>query len=257
MLGFCIKKTFFDIWDNLFLLLILNLGFILMTGVVVYLPSLLDFSTFWSIFGICLGVLLFTLYLGGAAAMTKEMSDFQSVSIVSLPRCIMDNLIPSLVIGGIAIVQVVIISVVFPFYMNIGGLVGLGVASLIFWSSLIWWIASQYYWPLYCRLEGNAKKALKKSVLLFFDNTGFSIFLGVGSIFLLVVSAFTAFLIPGFAAILLWHQVGFKLRLYKYDYLEENPGADRKRIPWAVMVQEDREKIGPRSLKGMIFPWKE
>ena len=257
MLGFCIKKTFFDIWDNLFLLVLINIGFILMLGLVVYLPSLLSFSPLLSLFGLSLGILLFSVYTGGTVKMTKAMSDFQSVSISSLPKYIVANLVPSMVIGGIAILQVVLVSVIFPFYMNIGGIIGLGVASLLFWTSIIWWLASQYYWPLYCRLESDIGKSLKKSVLLFFDNTGFTLCLGLGSLFLLVISGFTAFLVPGFTAILLWHQVAFKLRLYKYDYLEENPGADRKRIPWAVLVQEDREKLGPRSLKGMIFPWKE
>ena len=257
MLGFCIKKTFFDFWDNLFLIVLLNVGFILVLGIAVYLPSLLNFSPFLSICGLFLGILLFCIYLGGVVPMTKEISDFQSVSLASLPRYIYENLVPSLVIGAIVIIQVALVAVAFPFYMNIGGIVGLSVASLLFWTSVFWWLASQYFWPLFCRLDGGIRKSLKKSVLLFFDNAWFTIFLGIGSLFLLSISVFTVFLVPGFAVLLLWHQVAFKLRLYKYDYLEENPGADRKRIPWAALVQEDREKIGPRSLKGMIFPWKE
>jgi hypothetical protein len=44
--------------------------------------------------------------------------------------------------------------------------------------------------------------------------------------------------------------------MYKYDYLEKNPG-DRRRIPWDALLVEDRERVGKRTLKGMIFPWKE
>jgi hypothetical protein len=43
----------------------------------------------------------------------------------------------------------------------------------------------------------------------------------------------------------------------KYDYLEENPRADRKHIPWETLLREERERVGKRTLKGMIFPWKE
>ena len=65
------------------------------------------------------------------------------------------------------------------------------------------------------------------------------------------------FLVPGVATILLFYQVAFKLRLYKYDYLETHPNARPKDIPWADLLYTDRERVGPRSLRGMIFPWKD
>ena len=71
------------------------------------------------------------------------------------------------------------------------------------------------------------------------------------------VSIFTAFLFPGFGGLLVWHQAAMRLRLYKYDYLEENPGANRKKIPWDGLLVEEKEKVGKRTLRGMIFPWKE
>ena len=48
-----------------------------------------------------------------------------------------------------------------------------------------------------------------------------------------------------------------KLRLYKYDYLEENPDAKRNDIPWDALLIDERERVGKRTLRGMIFPWKE
>ena len=74
---------------------------------------------------------------------------------------------------------------------------------------------------------------------------------------MLVVSFFTALLLPGIATIMLWWNIAFKLRLYKYDWLEQNPGANRRRVPWDALLVEDRERVGKRTLKGMIFPWKE
>ena len=33
--------------------------------------------------------------------------------------------------------------------------------------------------------------------------------------------------------------------------------AEKKHIPWKELVTEDRENVGPRTLKNFIFPWKE
>jgi len=56
---------------------------------------------------------------------------------------------------------------------------------------------------------------------------------------------------------MIWHQAALKLRLKKYDYLEENPEANRKQIPWDALLIDERNKVGPRTFKGMIFPWKD
>jgi hypothetical protein len=29
------------------------------------------------------------------------------------------------------------------------------------------------------------------------------------------------------------------------------------RVPWDALLAEDREQVGVRTLRGMIFPWKE
>ncbi len=88
------------------------------------------------------------------------------------------------------------------------------------------------------------------------DNPGFCIGLLIGTLFVFFVSVFTAFLLPGLTTIMLWHNAALKLRLYKYDYLEEHPDG-RRSIPWDALLVEEREKVGKRTLKGMIFPWKE
>ena len=73
----------------------------------------------------------------------------------------------------------------------------------------------------------------------------------------IVLSFFLAFLVPGFAGVALAGDVALRLRMYKYDWLEANPGAKRNEVPWDELLGEDRELVGKRTLKGMIFPWKE
>ena len=257
MLGFYIKKAFFDMWDNLLTLVLINLGFIMVMAAVVYFPYLLSASPVLSLFGLCVGLVLFNIYAGGAARVAGAMADFQSITLREFAGYLKDTLSASLSLGGITVLQVIVLAVAFPFYLNVGGIVGLAAMSLIFWISIVWWLSSQYFFPVRHRLDRDIRKILKKCFILFFDNTGFTIFMGIGSLVIIVISGFTAFLLPGFGAVLLWQQVGTRLRLYKYDYLEENPEADRKRIPWAALLMEDKERVGPRSLRGMIFPWKE
>ena len=38
--------------------------------------------------------------------------------------------------------------------------------------------------------------------------------------------------------------------------INQNPDADRKHLPWADILFDEEEKVGPRSFKNMIFPWK-
>ena len=47
-----------------------------------------------------------------------------------------------------------------------------------------------------------------------------------------------------------------KLIMLKYDYLEENPDVDRKHLPWEDILFDEKEKVGPRTFRNMIFPWK-
>ena len=64
-------------------------------------------------------------------------------------------------------------------------------------------------------------------------------------------------MLPGLTTVLLWANVGLKLRLIKYDYIESHPDANRKQIPWDALLVDEKERVGKRTLKGMIFPWKE
>ena len=163
----------------------------------------------------------------------------------------------AVVISIICIFQIAALFIGFPFYFSVGGLPGLVGLVTIFWISVFWWMSVQYFFPASYQLEGGIRKQLKKSFLLLLDNTFFSIFLGIYSILILGISFFTALLIPGISVILLAHQAALKLRLYKYDYLEENNDISRKKIPWSALLYKEKEKIGSRTLKGMIFPWKE
>ena len=94
-------------------------------------------------------------------------------------------------------------------------------------------------------------------MLLSMDNSGFSVFLFIHNIIALFLSAVFAFMFPGPVGVLLYIDQALRLRLLKYDWLEANPEANRRKIPWDALLIDEREITGTRTLKNFIFPWKD
>ena len=257
MILFQIKKAFFDMWDNMLGVFLLNFGYVLIIGGGLYLPYLLSSNVILSYIGIAISIVAFNLYTGATSLIARDISDYKTLSFKDFFSYFKEIWKSALALSVITIVQVFILMVAFPFYFQMGGFLGVAAMAVIFWVSVVWWISSQYFFPIRARLDTSLKKIIKKCFMIFFDNTVFSLILGVGTIVVFIISGFTAFLLPGLTSILIWHQVGFKLRLLKYDYLEENPEADRKKIPWEALLIDEKDRVGHRTLRGMIFPWKE
>lgn len=258
MLGFTIKKAFFDFWDNLFLIIILNFGFLLLAGVPVFFPywvyslhPVLSLAVFFA------GILLLFVYAGAVSHIARDISDYRHPGLSEFLSCLKKSRPAGLSFGIITTVLIAFLMIAFPVYGAMNNFFGLAAMIFIFWAGVLWILAGQYFFPLRSRFDDGLVKAVKKCFLLLFDNTAFTVFLGIGSVTLITLSAFTAFLIPGPAAVLIWLQTGLKLRLLKYDYLDAHPGADRRNIPWDTLLVEEQEMVGKRTLKGMIFPWKE
>jgi uncharacterized membrane protein len=257
MFGFLIKKTFFDMWDNLFRIVLLNLGFLAVFAILVYIPFLFRSVPALLYLSMILGLAILFVYTGLASRMVREIADYRSAELRELVRYLRDSWPSSLLFFAVNAVFFFLLSIAFPVYGRMQSLVGPIAASLLFWITLIWILSCLFFYPVQSRLDRNIRKILRKMLLLFLDNPLFSIGLLLGGLFIFAISLFTAFLLPGPATLLLWLNAGLKLRLYKYDYLEQNPQADRRRIPWDALLVEDRERVGKRTLKGMIFPWKE
>jgi uncharacterized membrane protein YesL len=257
MILFTIKKTFFDIWDNLLSIFLLNFGCLLVVGLGFYAIRLFSFHPVAFGLGVLMMGGLFFVYIGVTALFVKDIANYQSPEFKKFLQYAREVWKAALVFMLTIVMIGLIFTVIFPFYWRMGNILGILAGMLLLELSVLWLLASQYYFPVRSRLDTDSKKVLRKSLLLCFDNTGFTLVLGLGTLLLLILSGFTAFLFPGIGAILLWHQVGLKLRLYKYTYLEEHPEAKRQKIPWDTLLQDERERVGPRTLRGMIFPWKE
>jgi uncharacterized membrane protein YesL len=257
MIGFLLKKTFFDIWDNLFRVALLNIGFLASVAVPAVLPAVFASVPPLAIAVMVLGVLWCFVYLAASAQVLKSISDYGSFGFGDFSAALRDMWIPGLALGLIALLLGLFASTALPFYFKMKSPLGIFAAALVFWSLVVIALAFQYFLAVRARLDRDLRKVVKKSFIIFFDNPGLSLFAALHNAVLLVLSAFLAFLMPGPAGILLFLDEALRLRLMKYDYLEANPDADRRKIPWDELLVEEREKTGTRSLRNFIFPWKD
>ncbi|GHU58234.1 hypothetical protein FACS189444_1570 [Spirochaetia bacterium] len=257
MIGFLIKKTFFDLWDNLFRIALINLGFIASVAIPVFIPGLLESVPVLGIAVLFIGIVWCLIYLSTAALTIKAISDYGSFGFADFFNNLKTAWPAGLVMGLIVILIWVLTTIAMPFYLNMGSIFGLFLSAIIFWTLVVGILSLQFFLTIRSRLDGNIIKAIKKSFLIFFDNPGFCIFSLIHNVILLAISVFLAFLIPGPAGILLYLDQALRLRLLKYDWLEANPDGNRKKIPWDALLIDERERTGDRTLKNFIFPWKD
>jgi hypothetical protein len=260
MIGFLLKKTFFDLWDNFFRIALLNLGFFASAAIPVLLPGFVSVQPL-SVAALSAGVLWCFVYLSAAALSLKAVSDYGSFGFSDFFRNLKAGLPAGLFLGAAVLLLWAAAKYVIPFYLEMNSLLGLFLASVIFWAMVLGLVSLQFFFPIRARLDAKLTKVFRKCFIIFFDNTGFSIFLLLHNPAVLAVSVLLAFLFPGPAGILLYLDEALRLRLLKYDWLEANPEAEpgkkRRKIPWDVILIEEREKTGTRTLRNFIFPWKD
>ena len=333
MFGFLVKKTFFDMWDNMFRILLLNLAFLLAMALIA-LPSLVTgevpanaaapagsapaaaapaspappeapmseaeaAGAFNELIADCIakpfttplariivmlgpirgsamigtliarqplivlpllillvGLAVFAVLCGVASRITSDIADYRQPGFADALAYAKETWGTSLLVAVLLALYLFVVSVAFPFYAG-KGMIGWLAIGLLFWVTVAVLLAVQYVFPIQSRLDRKFRKIVRKSFLLLFDNTFFTFGLLFLALVVSAVSVFTAFLLPGLATVFLFWNAALKLRLYKYDWLEQNPGADRRKVPWDALLIDDRERVGKRTLKGMIFPWKE
>ncbi len=258
MLSFMVKKAFFDMWDHFLGVVIMNLGFIVLLTVPLLLPSaLVEFSVVAALASQVTGGILVIVYMGAISMAARDIANYERPEFGRVFEYLKETWRASLLFGVVWLVVVLVVVVGVPVYANMGNILGLIAIVFLFWAVVIWTLASQFFFPIRAQLDSKFSKIIRKCFIIFFDNTFFALVLAIGSVAILAGSIFTALLLPGITGLLIWHQVGLKLRLLKYDYLEQNPDANRRRIPWDALLIDERERVGKRTLRGMIFPWKE
>ncbi|MBN2532124.1 MAG: hypothetical protein JXB88_04500 [Spirochaetales bacterium] len=255
-----LKKTFFDCWDNLYRMFFLNFGYI------VVLASGLPLSYFIRIFPVSnnINYLIVTIYIvfvfhvynGAVYGMTRDIADYKNPGFKDFFTHLKKSFPSSLLFAFLLSILITLCFISLSIYLGMNVFFKYFAIFTIISILFTVIIATQYFFPIYYGLDKRFFKIIKKMFLIFLDNPLFSFGLFFFNIIFMAIAVMSAMIIPGLSSITLLLNEGLKLRLYKYDYLEEHPDLKSK-IPWDALLIEDREKVGKRTLKGMIFPWKE
>jgi len=298
MIGFFIKKVFWDGWDNLLGVVIQNL---LYMGILFALFGCLSLGAvgtgdgnqtestaispatavtnqiakanenvaanqagqsgpyFWLSIALLVVVAgAFSFLQAGTGAMNHAYSNYQRVGWSGFKRGVVSSVRHALLYWLVTVFIFTVIFFVMPFYLSYGNAFGLIITVILFWVAIAFLLALMFFFPLHYTMEGDRPlKTLKKCFIIIADNTGASLFCALDILIQTIISVFTVGLIPGCGGIQLTGMDCIKILMKKYDYLEANTGADRKHLPWTDLLFEENESIGPRSLKSMIFPWKD
>ena len=261
MIWFFIKKNFCDGWDNLLYLALFNLIIIgIVSGAFFAVSFLIDISVIAAVAVSVIFISLINIPLLALSDAALRLADFKSVSVKETFAGIAQTWKAGLLFGVIELVLIFIALVVLPFYFGMRNMIGFALGAVIFWIFVAAILSLQWFMPLQSYFGGSVIKNVKKSFILFFDNTGFSIFMFIYSCIVFFLSVFLAFMAPGITGLILGYNNALRLRMYKYDWLEKHPELPtkqaRRSIPWDELIAEDRETLGPRDIKSFIFPWK-
>ena len=258
---FFIKKNFYDGWDNMLTLIVVNIVVMAASLGLLSLIYALHRSTPLVIALIILFGIVMSILALAAGEIASSAANFGSAHIAdffrAIPSCIADGIRFGLVLAVVGAASYVCI----PFYFVQKTLPAMFIGSMFVWLVIFTLLSLQWFVAIRSLLHNNFRKCIKKCFLIFFDNIWFSLFTAAYNFFLTALSVFLFGLLPSVAGITLAQVNALRLRLYKYDYYEAHPELktpkEKRYIPWDELLQNDKETLGPRSFKSLIFPWKE
>lgn len=257
MIRILIKKAFFNTWDNLFRVVFLNIGFLIPTSLFIYAPNLSSSAVTLYLLRL-FAIAIFIIYTGAASSVCYAITNYKTPGFAMFYSAIRISYRSSLLFIVVNVIWFQVLSVAFQVYGNLSHeMIKIVAQVVLVWITISWLVAVQLFFPVQSSLDHTVIKIFKKMILLFFDNAGVMFLISVGSLITMSLSVVFGTILPGLGAVLIWQNAALRLLLYKYDYLEKNPKAIGGKIPWDEILIEEKERIGNRTLRGMIFPWKE
>ena len=262
MFGFIIKKNFCDGWDNLIAVIVANLVF-LFTGIgLVFLNAFASKSGILALICLLLSSVILSILAFAFSDSAAHIANFEGIHIFDfvkqIPGALKDGALFGLMNAGVFLISSFSIRY---YIVESGTLLGFALGCAIFWVDFFYLLAMQWFIPIRGLMHNNFKKCFKKSFIILFDNTGFSLLMALYNLILLALSVVCIGFFPSMSGLLIANTNALRVLLYKYDYLEEHPELktkkERKQIPWDDLLMEDRDILGPRPIRSFLFPWKD
>lgn len=263
MFGFIIKKNFCDGWDNLLSVVVTNLIFLFVGFGLVYLNLYAMRVHLYLIYvSFPITCIIFSILVFAFGDLAAKIANFEGIHLLDYFKNIPKVLKDATIFGFLLSLFIMLSIFCFRFYFIQNKSIPYAfVGAIILWVDIFVLLSLQWFIPFRSLMKNDLKKCLKKSFIVFFDNTGFTIMMALYNFVLFLLSIFFIGLIPSMSGILISCTNALRLRLYKYDYLEEHPELktkkERKNIPWEELIYEDRETLGPRTFRSFLFPWKD
>lgn len=263
MFGFLIKKSFCDGWDNLLSLVIVNVINLFAGFGLVFLNIFANAteSIIIKVLAFILAFVVMSILIFAYGDSAAKIANFEGIHLLDYFKAIPGVLKDASLFGLLLSIVVLLSSFSIKYYFTQSeSIFSFMLGAAILWIDVFIFLSLIWFIPIRSLMHNNFKKCLKKSFIIFFDNTGFTVAVAFYNLILIAFSvAFIGFL-PSVAGLLIANTNALRLRLYKYDYLEEHPELvtkkERKQIPWEELIYDDRETLGPRKLKSFFFPWK-
>jgi hypothetical protein len=271
MFAFFLKKNLYDVWDNMLHTILINIPMMLLFILGYFFCARMSGLESMGNMGIMISITICCMIWGilylaegeNAAKIARYESPKYKLFLSQIVHCIKDGIL----LGFCVAVLILAVLISIPYYFKIwhpvdgseGSLMGLLMMSCVFWVVVVATLAIQWILPIRSLMHNNFRKCLKKSFIIFFDNPIFSLgvaLVNLGNIFIAFLSLG---ILNGPATMSITLTNALRLRLYKYDWLEVNPGltkAQRKEVPWEDLIAKDKVLVGNRTLRTFLFPWK-
>jgi hypothetical protein len=266
MIKFLLKKNFFDGWDNMFQIILFNLLLIALCIGGYFAISAVITNIYFAVALFFVFIAIIFIPIFSIAEISQQIVCFKSVEFKDIFSNFSKVCKVAIPFGLLVAFLIIAALITFPFYAQNESIFGFALLILLFWIYVFLVLSLQWFVPLYVNMHGSFFKTLKKCFIFFIDNSGFSIFFFFYSVFLYIISFVIVFLVPGVSGVILAQCNAVKLRMYKYDWLEENKDEiskskgknflGRVKIPWSELIAEDKEMLGHRSFMDLIFPWR-
>jgi hypothetical protein len=258
MFGFLVKKTICDIWDNSLAMPVLNAGFAVSAGLFFVLPRLLKAPSILVAVLIAAGFLWCGIYIAAASAALMPVSEFGVFSIRQFMTEIKKSLLTGPVTGALLIFAAILVSVVIPFYVRLKSPFAFFLAGIVGWVLAFCLLTALFFPAISRRIGGGLADSIRQTIAFLFDNFVFCILCVFFCAVLFAVSIVLFFMYPGPAGIILFLDEAVRMRMLKYGYEKNQSGSKPgKSVPWAMLLEKDREALGKRTFRSFLFPWKD
>jgi uncharacterized membrane protein YesL len=199
-----IGKALMDVYDNMFVLLLLNLIWMLLTALplsffistlqaVGETPTMADGAPVMLFLISLLLVLLSGPPTYALAVLMRRVTEFESISTRDFLRAIRDHYRRAWLVGLISVVGTTLLLINLWFYANLPGW-GVALVPLFLMILLLWLIMQLFLFPMAVITEGGPGRVLRNAAIVVFRHPGLS--LSTGIVALLIAALSTVLVIP-------------------------------------------------------------